>query len=71
MYPRRIIMILPATIGKNRGSFSMTLPRPICLVLKLDEKLLDKNNVKLIVETVEEGVLLRYPTEKEIKRFGL
>jgi len=64
-------MYLPLTIGKNRGSFMMILPKAIGMHLELDVKLKNNKNVKLIAETVENGALLRYPTEEEIERFGL
>ena len=64
-------MILPLKIRENKGSYVMILPKPIGLYLELDIKLNKNKTVKLIAKTVENGVLLRYPTEEEIERFKL
>ena len=62
-------MILPFKIRVKKGSFTMTLPKAIGLYLELDKKFKDNETVNLIAETVEGGVLLRYPVEDEIERF--
>ena len=49
----------------------MTLPKSIGLNLGLDLKFKDRKIITLIAETVENGVLLRYPIEEEEDRFEL
>lgn len=64
-------MILPFNIRENKGSFVMTLPKPIGLHLEIDKKLSENKSVKLISETMENGIIIRYPTKEEIERFNL
>lgn len=64
-------MIIPISFRLSNGSFTTTLPKPLGFGLNLDKLLKDKTSVKLIVESVENGVLIRHPTEDEIKRFEL
>lgn len=49
----------------------MTLPKSIGLNFGLDLKFKDRKIITLIAETVENGVLLRYPIEEEEDRFEL
>jgi len=64
-------MIIPFKIRENKGSFIMTLPKSVGLHLELDKELKENKSVTLIAETVENGVLLRFPVEDEIERFEL
>lgn len=64
-------MILPFKIRENKGSFVMTLPKSIALDLEIDKHTHKNRSMNLISETTGNGVLLRYPTEEEIKRFGI
>lgn len=64
-------MIIPFKIRENKGSFVMTIPKSVGLHLELDKKLKENKTVTLIAETVENGVLLRYPVEDDIERFEL
>ena len=65
-------MNLPFSVRINKGSFVMILPKQVGFFLELDKKLNEENKtVKLIAETTNGGVLLRYPTKEEIDRFSL
>lgn len=64
-------MIIPINFRLSNGSFTATLPKPLGIGLNLDKLLKDKKNVKLVAESNEDGVLIRHPTEEEIKRFEL
>ena len=64
-------MIIPINFRLSNGSFTTTLPKPLGIGINLDELLKEQKNVKLIAESTEDGVLIRHPTEEEIKRFEL
>lgn len=64
-------MILPFKIRENKGSFVMALPRSIGIQFQIDKKLKENKSIYLIAELIENGVLIRHPTEEEIDRFGL
>lgn len=64
-------MIIPINFRLSNGSFTTTLPKPLGIGLNLDKMLKDKRNVKMVAESTEDGVLIRHPTEEEIKRFEL
>ena len=55
----------------SNGSFTTTLPKPLGIELHLDEMLNVNEGVNIIAESVEKGVLIRHPTEEEVKRFDL
>lgn len=65
------IMLMPLNFRLSNGSFTTTLPKPLGIGMDLDKMLNDKKGVKLIAESVEDGVLIRHPTEDEIIRFKM
>jgi len=64
-------MIIPINIRMTNGSFTTTIPKPMCIALNLDELLKNSKNVKLIAEFSDNCIVIRIPTEEESSRFGL